>query len=62
MAWLLLAAGLASLLIGADVLVRAVMTLAERFQLSTLFIVLTVVALGCGEDLRISSEQQVYCT
>lgn len=46
MAWFLLVAGLALLLAGADVLVRAVMTLAERFQLSTLFIGLTVVALG----------------
>lgn len=42
----LVAGGLALLTVGADVLVRAVVTLANRLGLSTLLVSLTVVALG----------------
>ncbi len=42
----LVACGLALLTVGADVLVRAVVTLANRLGLSTLLVSLTVVALG----------------
>lgn len=42
----LIAAGLVLLTVGADVLVRSVVTLAQRLNLSTLLVSLTVVALG----------------